>query len=69
MGKATRGNYVALLTGMAGGADDVQHVTMRRQLADAEPQAPAINTPPPIPPPNRNPPAHAQPRAPYRPSP
>ena len=38
VGKATRGNYVALLTGMAGGADDVQHVTMRRQLADAEPQ-------------------------------
>jgi len=36
--KATGGNYVALLTGKAGGSDDVQHLTMRRRLAEAEPQ-------------------------------
>ena len=35
LSKATGGNYVALLTGKAGGAE-VQHVTMRRQLADAD---------------------------------
>ena len=35
LSQATGGNYVALLTGKAGGAE-VQHVTMRRQLADAD---------------------------------
>ena len=55
--KATGGNYVALLTGKAGGADDVQHLTMRRRLAEAEPQAnPNPNFDPnPNPNPNTNP--------------